>query len=459
MVNCQNNRGKRRRSGASENKTPEKKARYDVHQSEATASTSEPECKNGTRKKRLRKRTKGLRELIKSKIEVALRTFPSPLGHLFSSRDESGTPQAPYSEVVKAIGLSEEDWLKAISLPSRAVESISNITDMFYIERSLENRLMVKYRVAEWSIDDCTVYLDNLPEGCTAEKICRIARKFGTVVEVRLPKSHSRPTRSAYGVHEMGRRPKSFAFLQFTEPEACQRMCAAFSHNAPTERRKSSSQSLMPLLQQLLAQIRKLSRRRRRRTYAQNMLLIKLKRKQAAIIKKERTANKRTHKISRAAEQEKNFKEVEQENGRTLSDTACASGELNTSTENCEHRRNSIGKKKKSTSQRGSSRKQVSKKTRRKRRKRRRHEVGPHTICGSVNDYFEKLQVIPYARYRELREEYLTLRRDSNRSAKEVSKQHRHFVEFCSTEGCQTLDRKLGSYRERFWCTDEVEQE
>ncbi|RCN25662.1 hypothetical protein ANCCAN_28623 [Ancylostoma caninum] len=159
MVNCQNNRGKRRRSGASEIKTPEKKARHDVPQPESTASTSEIECRNDIKKRRQRKRTKGLRELIKNKIEIALRTSPSPLGHLFTSRDDSGTPQAAYSEVVKALGLSEEDWLKAVSLPGRVVESISNITDMFYIERSVENRLMVKYRVTEWSVDDCTVYL------------------------------------------------------------------------------------------------------------------------------------------------------------------------------------------------------------------------------------------------------------------------------------------------------------
>ncbi|KAL6739638.1 hypothetical protein Aduo_013069 [Ancylostoma duodenale] len=460
MVNCQNNRGKRRRSGASENKTPEKKARYDVPQPESTASTSETECKNDIRKKRLRKRTKGLRELIKNKIEIALRTSPSPLRHLFTSRDDLGTPQASYTEVVKAVGLTEENWLKAISLPARAVESISNITDMFYIERSMENRLMVKYRVTEWRVDDCTVYLDNLPEGCTTEKICRMARKFGSVVEVHLPRSHSRPVRSAYGVHEMGRRPKTFAFVQFTEPGACQRMCAAFSHNTPAEDRKSSSQSLVPLLQRLLVQIRKLSRRRRRRTYAQNMLLIKLKRQQAAIIKKERTANRRTHKISRAAEQEKNCKDVDQENGKIPCGSNCATGEQNTcSNENCEQRRNSIGKKKRSTSQRGNTRKQVPKKTRRKHRKRRRPEVGPHTINGSMNDYFEKLQVLPYVRYRELREEYLALKLGSSRSANEVGKRHQHFMEFCSTVRRQTLDRKLGSYRERFWCTDEVERE
>ncbi|KAK6748095.1 hypothetical protein RB195_000991 [Necator americanus] len=309
-------RGKRRRSGLSENKTPEKKARYDIPVAESSkASTCEDEWKNGLTKKRRRRRTKGLREMIKNKIEVALRTFPSPLNHLFTSRDDIGTPQAAFEEVVKAIGLNQEDFLKAISLSPRTVESISNITDMFCIERSGENKLMVKYRATEWSVEDCTVYLDNLPEGCTSEKICRIARKYGSVVQVHLPKSATRPIPSVYGTIEMGRRPKSFAFVQFTDPDACQKMCAAFSVNTPGEGMKQRSQPLVPLLQRLLMQIRTLSRRRRRRTCAQNILLIRLKRQQAAIIKKERSATKRSHKISRAVEQDKGYGNVEQENG------------------------------------------------------------------------------------------------------------------------------------------------
>ncbi|VDO87976.1 unnamed protein product [Heligmosomoides polygyrus] len=152
-------------------------------------------------------------------IEVALRSTSSPLSPLFTTVDSAGTPQAAFIEVIKSIGLSQEDWLKAASLSPRAAESISNITNMFRIERNSDNKLMLKYRAAEWNIEDCTVYLDNLPAGCTTEKICRIARKFGTVVEVRLPKSSSRQVHSSYGVIEMGKHSRSFAFLQFTEPE------------------------------------------------------------------------------------------------------------------------------------------------------------------------------------------------------------------------------------------------
>ncbi|KHJ97168.1 hypothetical protein OESDEN_02856 [Oesophagostomum dentatum] len=224
MTVCQNSRGKRRHSGHSDNKIPEKKARLSI-QPEPSSSSSEVECKSNA-KRRIRRRTKGLRELIKNKIEIALSAPSSPLGHLFTSRDDNGTPQAAYAAVVKAIGLEEEDWLKAISLPAKAVESISNITDAFCIEKGQQNALMVKYRVPSWSIEDCTVYLDNLPESCTSEKISRIARKFGTVVEIRLPKSSSRPVPSPFGILEMGKRPKAFAFVQFTKPEACQKMCA-----------------------------------------------------------------------------------------------------------------------------------------------------------------------------------------------------------------------------------------
>ncbi|ETN84155.1 hypothetical protein NECAME_17226 [Necator americanus] len=323
-------RGKRRRSGLSENKTPEKKARYDIPVAESSkASTCEDEWKNGLKKKRRRRRTKGLREMVKNK--------------------------------------------------------------------------------------------DNLPEGCTNEKICRIARKYGSVVQVHLPKSATRPIPSVYGTIEMGRRPKSFAFVQFTDPDACQRMCTAFSVNTPGEGMKQRSQPLIPLLQRLLMQIRTLSRRRRRRTCAQNILLIRLKRQQAAIIKKERSATKRSHKISRAVERDKGYGNVEQENGKWWIKYSTA----------------------------------VS----RKRQKRRLHEIGPHTIGTSVHNYFERLQVFTLARYRELREEYVALRRESNRHSKELAKQQQHFVEFRSKTRRQKLNENLGSYRERFWYTNKVEEE
>ncbi|KAK6748097.1 hypothetical protein RB195_000991 [Necator americanus] len=100
-----------------------------------------------------------------------------------------------------------------------------------------------------------------------------------------------------------------------------------------------------------------------------------------------------------------------------------------------------------------------SKKPKRKRQKRRPHEIGPHTIGTSVHNYFERLQVFTLARYRELREEYVALRRESNRHSKELAKQQQHFVEFCSKTRRQKLNENLGSYRERFWYTNKVEEE
>ncbi|VDM82637.1 unnamed protein product [Strongylus vulgaris] len=154
------NAGKRRCSGTlPDNITPEKRAKYDISQPETGFSTSEVENKGDLRKKRLRKRTKGLRELLKNKIEIALRKSSSPLSHLFTSQDEAGTPQAPFVEVIKEIGLKNDQWLKAASLPARTIESISKITNMFSIEKSRENTLMVKYRPTSLNIEDCTVYL------------------------------------------------------------------------------------------------------------------------------------------------------------------------------------------------------------------------------------------------------------------------------------------------------------
>uniref|UniRef100_A0A158PBI9 RRM domain-containing protein n=1 Tax=Angiostrongylus cantonensis TaxID=6313 RepID=A0A158PBI9_ANGCA len=231
MVSCQDSRGKRRRSGPLEDKGPSKKPRNEGGKADGTSLVSEVENKREIKKKRCRKRTKGLRVLIKNKIEVALRTPSSPLAHLFVTRDDDGTPQAAYVDVIKAIGLTDEDWLKAASLSPGAVESISNITDMFRIEKNQEKKLMLKYRPVEWNRDECTVYLDNLPAGCTSEKIFRIAKKFGSVVEVRLPRSPSRKIFSPYGLLEVGKHPRSFAFVLFTESAACKREIRQNNHN------------------------------------------------------------------------------------------------------------------------------------------------------------------------------------------------------------------------------------
>ncbi|VDM53119.1 unnamed protein product [Angiostrongylus costaricensis] len=230
-IRCRAVERKRRRSGPLEDKGPSKKPRHDGGKADGTSLVSEVENNSEIKKKRCRKRTKGLRVLIKNKIEVALRTPSSPLAHLFVTRDDDGTPQAAYVDVIKAIGLTDEDWLKAASLSPGAVESISNITDMFRIEKNPERKLMLKYKPVEWNKDECTVYLDNLPAGCTSEKIFRIAKKFGSVVEVRLPRSPSRKIFSPYGLLEVGKHPRSFAFVLFTEPAACEKEKPRSNHD------------------------------------------------------------------------------------------------------------------------------------------------------------------------------------------------------------------------------------
>ncbi|PIO68903.1 hypothetical protein TELCIR_09292, partial [Teladorsagia circumcincta] len=289
-----------------------------------------------------------------------------------SRYDDIEPCKAPYIEVIKLIGLSQEDWLKAASLSPKAVESISNITDMFRIERSPENKLMLKYRAAEWRIEDCTVYLDNLPLGCTAEKVARFARKFGTVVEVRVPRTSSRPVPSRYGIIEVGKHSRSFAFLQFTGPEACQNMCEFSGKTAPSD----------------------------------------------------------DH----------------------------VDGEHNISNSDCgEGRRLSCGKKKKSKGHRLNSEKKHNRKKRRRRRKRRT-EIGPHTVIGSLNDYFAKIQVFSFTRYMELRQEYIALRRQSDSQASASTRKDSRFAEFASRLCDGKLRHKLESYRDCYWNADMAEE-
>ncbi|KJH42357.1 hypothetical protein DICVIV_11653, partial [Dictyocaulus viviparus] len=452
---------KRRRSGPNDEKVPIKKSRNDESEADVTNSFSEVETSGEIKKKRLRKRTKGLRTRIKDKIELALRTTPTPLAHLFTTLDDAGTPQAAYIDVIKAIGLSGEDWLKAASLSPKAVEAISNITDMFKIERSLEGKLMLKYRPAEWCKDDCTVYLDNLPAGCTSEKIHRIARKFGTVVEVFLPRSPSRQFLSAYGTLEIGKHSRSFAFVQFTDSSACNSMCRAFAHNFPTNGSKENNRSLVPLLQRLLMKIRILSKRRRRRTYAQNVLLMKLRKEQAAIIKKERTANKRTSKISRTDKQRNSF--VNFQDGKVFvndqtDDEHDAEPDDSHRSEHDDSHRSSVGQSDKSQAcvhklQISSCRKK------RKRRRRRNTDTGPYAISGSVSDYFGKMQVLPFIRYLELRREYIGLRRESDRRTKELVMHDEVFKDSTMSMNNAKLGRKLDFYRDHLWEVHDIKED
>ncbi|KAK6018321.1 hypothetical protein OSTOST_16103, partial [Ostertagia ostertagi] len=192
---------------------------------------------------------------------------------------------------------------------------------------------------------------DNLPLGCTAEKIGRFARKFGTVVEVRVPRSSSRPVSSSYGTIEVGKHSRSFAFLQFTEPEACKSMCEAYACKAVPERNKEECPLLVPLLQRLLFHIRA------------------------------------------------------------------------------------------------------------RRRRKRRSEVGPHTVIGSLSDYFAKIQVFSFARYMELRKEYIALRRQSDSQASRLTRKDSRFSEFASRLCDGKLGRKLESYRDCYWNADMAEEE
>ncbi|KHJ75816.1 hypothetical protein OESDEN_24568 [Oesophagostomum dentatum] len=201
----------------------------------------------------------------------------------------------------------------------------------------------------------------------------------------------------------------------------------------------------------------RLSRRRRRRTFAQNLLLIKLKRQQAAIIRKERTAFRRTHKLSRVAEREKAANSLEQENGKICPDKSNINGEHNAVTlEGCDHRRSGKAKKSEKCTEYSPSQKKIVAKARRKHRRRRNHEIGPHSIAGSVNEYFESLQVLPFARYRQLRAEYVSLRRESDRQFRNHVREQLQLMQPTKLSR-QELSSKLAACRDVFWCANPTE--
>ncbi|KAK6053052.1 hypothetical protein COOONC_09442 [Cooperia oncophora] len=147
--------------------------------------------------------------------------------------------------------------------------------------------------------------------------------------------------------------------------------------------------------------------------------------------------------------------------GKAVSDNGRVDGEHDVSISNSdcgEGRRLSCGKKRRSKGRRDSAAKKAHRKKRRRRRKRRT-EVGPHTITGSLHDYFAGIQVFSYARYMELRKEYIALRRQSNSRASKLAKNDSRFSEFASRLCDRKLTHKVETYRDCYWNADEVEDD
>lgn len=219
---------------------------------------------NSKKKKRLSaqrhrtRRTRDIRQKVARTLERALVEAPKiPLiHHLFTSTDSMGTPRASLKQVLKQLRIS--DFVKDTHiLRDSHMKTLSQFTTLFTIEEDEPFQgLFVKYRPI-YDREAATVYVDNLPEGCSEEKLLRLCSCYGTVVEVRIskkggrwirPKQNFKKRTSGVSTNRqahrtppkkkplinVGSRPKAFGFVRFVDSDSAAAMVRDFIVNDPS---------------------------------------------------------------------------------------------------------------------------------------------------------------------------------------------------------------------------------
>ncbi|KAI1732962.1 RNA recognition motif domain-containing protein [Ditylenchus destructor] len=183
------------------------------------------------KQRRKRPRTKAIRFRLKSKLETAILSNENDILAMFTPNADE-ILRAPLSDIYKKLGLDQ--CPEYTSLTATAIISISNVTRVFKIVET-ENKLwiLVNKRACEGS-EEKTVYVDNLPRKCTEARLRRRAVVFGTVVSVVLPKI-TRIQRTIGSTHNSG-----FGFVQFASKTAAKRFCKRYAANSRLKRLKHS---------------------------------------------------------------------------------------------------------------------------------------------------------------------------------------------------------------------------
>ncbi|CAJ0932738.1 unnamed protein product, partial [Mesorhabditis belari] len=360
------------------------------------------------KKRRKRTRTGNLRHQVIEEIEKALSIDPSPVGHLFNKVDLDGTPEASFLDVLNCLSLPSTSVL---AMPSAAILSINRQTTMFELVNDTDTWL-IRHRPVRAHPYDCMVYLDNLPETVTRERLLRELRKFGTVVQIRLPHRQRKPANQ--NGYSQPKRLRGFAFAQFSDPNAVQKFSYAYHHNLPMAIRKRN------LLRLLFCKQRRSKRRKTlnegnnlaprnvaKNSEKENCLTLKV-RTSTDEVKIEGKPNGSLHlELTSPTVPVVDLLSPESgERGRLMSTSTIASDFLDRARCSLDVIRASIDE--------GSG-------PRKKRRRRKRHFMNikqlqdpqmktkdPSHIDGSVYKFFRRIQVIPFRIYRQLRTEYTT---------------------------------------------------
>ncbi|CAI4225905.1 unnamed protein product [Auanema sp. JU1783] len=375
--------GKRRRSGPTDPGVAPKRVKF-----------------NAQVDKKKRPRTKGVRNKIKTEIEKALLQKNSPIGHLFGSRNDWGEPEASLIDVLNILKLNNAEFAK---LKPNAIVQISNLSTLFKIYVD-ENILKIAYIPPTESIEDCTVYIDNLPAACNAERLLRLLNKYGTVVKLTYPKTHSRIVTMLGHKIEMGKKFRPFAFVQFTCSAPVNAMIKAYYENSKflTGKKRRNVPGIADIKLKLKSRLR--------RVYQQ-------------LLMKERQARKKSvsSKITEQAVRKPSTVNVE-------------------SPKKLDSRKRGPRKSSELTTP-ASFPKTKKKRKRVHRRKIRSSSYLPY----SVSHYFKNIQVVTFGQYKQLRSDYMEIRNSSERVFRNFIKRN----EILPRRG--NICRNIVQFRDKVW--------
>ncbi|CAD6195112.1 unnamed protein product [Caenorhabditis auriculariae] len=464
----------------------EKRRRLNGADSEAPSTSNDTSREVGQlsraqRRGRIRRKTSGIRKRICELIERALADHSSPVLSLFTSFDECGTPRALLSDVLDFIQKTQK--LANLHRLSRfQLKSISNITSEFRIE---EDEPGGELFLKRWpSSDDYnlrTVYVDNLPAGCTMGKLQRLANIYGNVVQVRLGLQPPRwISANKYGkmnkkkseepiaqqaeneqkvfhaqrrgdLINVGSQPRSFGFVQFTDVDAAHRMIERFKLNDPRRNVVEVEQDSESVLQRrhpfsemilfkYLRSIRLLRLRRRRRSTLQFVRLSRIRNKLQVFIRKEAHCRKQDA-IANGTYTPKRIRNRTQSMGlpkrkaasssvqfevNTVACSSVSTSEISLTTVSTESAQITLTSSistvdaQEFTEKRHRRRSRGGKKKAKKSRNPRKKMSRRsifHIRGGRVHHYFERTQVLSLKDYESLREEYLKLQGEAETSS------------------------------------------
>ncbi|KAL3102076.1 hypothetical protein niasHS_003485 [Heterodera schachtii] len=186
-------------------------------------------------KRRRRPLTKGLRSELRTLLENAILDSDSALLSSVFSQDDT-TLVAPLSAVLFYLQELGHNITRFNVLSNFALESTANRTRIFTIENK-EKQLLVRINPhIRMHNDEKTVFVDNLPPFCTSERLKKRAEFFGRVVNIRMPQIGRLQRRIAQMIGGVWPVHSGFAFVQFVSKTAAKRFCKRYATNSRLKR-------------------------------------------------------------------------------------------------------------------------------------------------------------------------------------------------------------------------------